>query len=149
MLNLILMTKNKHDLYSPVFQSSSPFQWSNPVNTDTRATPCNFSAPATRATPAGLFQLSTASSAIPSSTISDLPSVLEVQLYLLWHIWIYGGQYFGMFLKEPECNGLVYTLTDILLRVAENPLVVESLPGAFSTLHLIFWNPLGLTMLIL
>ena len=28
--------ENKHDLYSPVFQSSSPFQWSNPVNAGTR-----------------------------------------------------------------------------------------------------------------
>ena len=34
------------------------------------------------------------------------PSVLEVPLYLPWHIlWIYRCQYSDMFLKEPECKG--------------------------------------------
>ena len=44
----------------------------------------------------------------PLALLQIFPSVLEVPLYLPWHIlWIYMCQYSDMFLKEPECNGLV------------------------------------------
>ena len=129
---------------SSVGQSSLPSTLAsrNSSAPDARGTPlCNSSAPAARATPAGPSQSSTASSAIPSSASSDLSQCYgSSTLPSLAHI---------MDLRVPVLRHVpkgarvqwASTLSDILLRVAEDPLVVESWKKLFMLPRCILYSP--------